>query len=90
MIHETKVVLSKLDEGDYVEVENYVTPGVYHRYPAQILSIRKYTVTTGELLFRVLNLQSGHICDVGQYAQSQRISRKLSEEEATVALVHLS
>jgi hypothetical protein len=90
MIHETKVVLSKLTEGDYVEVENYVSPGVYYKYPARILNIRKYTVTTGELIFRVRNLQTDHVCDVMQYAQSQRISRRLSEEETTVALVHLS
>jgi len=82
--------LYELKEGDYVEVENYVTPGVYHKYPAKILNIRKYTVTTGELVFRVHNMLAGFTCDVMQYAQTQRISRKLSEEEATVALVHLS
>jgi hypothetical protein len=77
-------------EGDVVEVENYVTPGVYRSYTARILNIRKYAITTGELIFRVHNLESDFICDVMQYAQTQRIKRKLTEEEATIALVHLS
>lgn len=84
------MVLSELKEGDLVEVENYVSPGVNHSYVARILNIRKYAHTTGELVFRVHNLKSDFICDVMQYAQSQRIKRLLTEDEATIALVHLS